>query len=99
MNARALLAGMVSSSLLVVGCAHRAATPDAASPAIEVEVGVEAERRPPPGTRIDTWPDLGAWSVTGRELPGSGDIFLWEKAAAPAPPKAQVPLRLHRPVE
>jgi hypothetical protein len=95
MNARSLLAGIVSSSLLVAGCPHRAALPDPTAP----KADRPAPRRPPPGTRIDTWPDLGAWSVTGRELPGSSDLFLWEKATAPVPPKAQVPLRLHRPVE
>ncbi len=95
MNARTLFAGLVSSSLLVTGCPRPAAAPDVVAPVADPA----SPRRPPPGVRIDTWPDLGTWPVTARELPGSNDLFLWEAATAPAPPKAQVPLRLHRPVE
>jgi hypothetical protein len=95
MNARCFLAVALSSSLLVMACGSRSSravsAPRPAEPAIE--------HRPPPGTPIDTWPDLGGWSATGKELPGSRDLFLWEKASALPLPKAQVPLRLHRPVE
>jgi hypothetical protein len=96
MKARAIVSVALASSLLVGACAHRASVPDVPAPPREERA---VEPRPPPGTRIDTWPDLGVWSVTGRELPGSTDLFLWEKAAAPVPPKAQIPLRLHRPVD
>ncbi len=82
-------------SLLVVACAHASNGPAAAAP----EPAPPTERRPPPGTRVDTWPSLGAWSATKRELPGSRDPFLWERPEEPKPPKAQVPLRLHRPIE
>jgi hypothetical protein len=93
MRASSFIAGAVSLSLLATACTHRSERPAAAMP----ELAPKVERRPPPGTRIDTWPDLGVWSTTGVELPGSSDPFLWEKASTP--PKAQVPLRLHRPVE
>jgi hypothetical protein len=95
MRALSFLAGAMSLSLLVLGCAHRSTIPEVVIP----ERDPKAERRPPPGTRVDGWPDLGVWSVTGTELPGSRDPFLWEKASAPVPPKAQVPHRLHRPVD
>lgn len=95
MNARSLVAAALSSSLLIAGCVHRSAAPAPAAPRRDAP----AEQRPPSGTRVETWPDLGAWSVTGRALPGSGDLFPCEKAAADAPPKAQIPLRLHRPVD
>jgi hypothetical protein len=95
MKARCLLAGALLSGLLVMACSHASSRPVAAPRPPDPPV----ERRPPPGTRIDTWPDLGVWSMTGKELPGSSDPFLWEKAAALPIPKAQVPLRLHRPVE
>jgi hypothetical protein len=97
MNVRSLVAATLASSLLIVGCVprSRAAAPAAAGLRRDPPI----EQRPPPGTRIETWPDLGAWSITGQALPGSGDLFPWEKAAADAPPKAQIPHRLHRPVD
>jgi hypothetical protein len=89
---------VLSLSLLALACRHRADTPDAASgPAPEADAS--ASQRPPPGTRIEEWPELGAWSATRHELPGSRDPFLWERPAAPEPPKAQIPLRLHRPID
>lgn len=95
MNARWIVAAALSSSLVVAGCIPRSGARSAAAISRDPPV----EQRPPPGSRIETWPDLGAWSVTGKALPGSGDLFPWEKAAADAPPKAQIPLRLHRPVD
>jgi hypothetical protein len=95
MNARWIVAAALSSGLLAVGCVPRVAAPTA--PALRHDP--PTEQRPPPGTRIESWPDLGAWPVTGPALPGSSDLFPWEKAAADAPPKAQIPLRLHRPVD
>jgi hypothetical protein len=95
MNARSFVALALSSSLLVAGCVPRSG----ARAAVVIAPDPPVEQRPPPGSRIETWPDLGAWSVTGKALPGSGDLFPWAKAAADAPPKAQIPLRLHRPVD
>lgn len=95
MKARSLVSAALWSGLFVMGCAHRSTPPTRAAPARDPSL----DQRPPPGTRIETWPDLGGWSVTGQELPGSSELFLWEKAAVTASPKAQVPHRLHRPVE
>jgi len=95
MRALSFTAGAMTLSLIAVACAHASNAPPAAVPARDPPT----EQRPPPGTRVDTWPDLGAWSVTGRELPGSSDPFLWERPEEPKPPSAQVPLRLHRPIE
>jgi hypothetical protein len=90
----------LSLSLLALACRHRSDPPAAASATAPERDGA-VEQRPPPGTRIETkaWPELGAWSATERELPGSRDLFLWERRATEIPPKAQIPLRLHRPVD
>lgn len=88
----------LSLSLLALACRHRADTPDAAS-APAPEADASASPQPPPGTRIEAWPELGAWSAAERELPGSRDPFLWERPPTPEPPKAQIPLRLHRPID
>jgi hypothetical protein len=91
MRALSFAAAAVSMSLLVAACSggsnrHDVVTPDDDAP---------AERRPPPGTRVDTWPDVAHEPV----MPGSRDPFLWEIRPASTPPQAQVPLRLHRPIE
>lgn len=95
MNARWIVAAALSSSLVAMGCVPRSG----ARAASVISSDPPVEQRPPPGTRIETWPDRGAWSVTRKALPGSEDLFPWSKAAADAPPKAQIPLRLHRPVD
>ena len=97
MNARSFLTAALASSLLLVGCVPRSGAP--AATALRVHRDPPVEQRPPRGTRIETWPDLGEWSITEKALPGSGDLFPGEKAATDAPPKAQIPLRLHRPVD
>jgi hypothetical protein len=94
MRALSFTAGAMMLSLIAVACA-----PASNRPAEAPERDPPTERRPPPGTRVDTWPSLGAWSATKREMPGIRDPFLWERPEEPKPPKAQVPLRLHRPVE
>lgn len=90
-----LVLAALSLSLLAPACKRRSETPDATTPPREPAV----EQRPPPGTRVETWPELGAGPKAGRELPGSRDPFLWERRATEAPPRAQIPLRLHRPFE
>jgi hypothetical protein len=85
---------VLSLSLLVPACRHRSETPSSTTPERDAPV----KQQPPPGTRVETWPDLGA-SATRIELPGSRDPFLWESRATSMPPKAQIPHRLHRPVE
>ena len=95
MRALSFTLAALSLSLLAPACRHRAETPGATTPERDAPV----KPHPPPGTRIETWPDLGAWMTTGFELPGSCDPFLWEIPATSAPPKAQIPHRLHRPVE
>lgn len=95
MRALSFTTGAMTLSLYAAACGGASSAPPAAAP----KPDAPTERRPPPGTHVGTWPDLGASSATPRELPGSRDPFLWERPAAPKPPKAQVPLRLHRPIE
>ena len=97
MRALSSLTLAVTLSLFAAACAHTSNPPTATAP----EPEPATEPRPPPGTRLVAWPDLGAWSghTTRRELPGSSDPFLWQRPAEPTPPKAQVPLRLHRPID
>lgn len=95
MRALSFTLAVLSLSLLAPACRHRAETPGATAPERDAPV----KHTPPPGTRIETWPELGAWMTTDFELPGSSDPFLWERRAASMPPKAQIPHRLHRPVE
>jgi hypothetical protein len=88
----------LSLSLLALACRHRSDTLDAmTAPAPELDAA--ASTRPPPGTRIEAWPELRAGSATRGELPGSRDPFLWEHPAPQEPPRAQIPLRLHRPID
>ncbi len=95
MRARSFTLVVLSLSLLVPACKRRSETPSPMTP----ERVAPVKQQPPPGTRIETWPDLGAWSTTELELPGRRDPFLWERRTPSMPPKAQIPHRLHRPVE
>jgi hypothetical protein len=95
MRALSFTLAVLSLSLLAPACRHRSETPGATTPEQEAPVKPHL----PPGTRVETWPYLGASSAKGIELPGSRDPFLWEGRATSVPPKAQIPHRLHRPVE
>lgn len=102
MRALSFTVAAMMLSLVAAACPHRSDGPDAVTPladAVTPQAEPPPSRRPPPGTRIDAWPEVGVWTTTGIELPGSSDPFLWERPAEPTPPKAQVPLRLHRPTE
>jgi hypothetical protein len=94
MRALSFTVGAMTLSLIAAACGGASNAPVAAP-----EPDPPTEQRPPPGTRVDTWPHLGASWATGVELPGSRDPFLWERPEEPTPPSAQVPLRLHRPIE
>lgn len=95
MWARSFTLVVLSLSLLVPACKRRSETPSPTTP----ERVAPVKQQPPPGMRVETWPDLGASSTTDLELPGRRDPFLWERRAPSTPPKAQIPHRLHRPVE
>lgn len=95
MRALSFTLALLSLSLLAPACRHRAEAPSTTTPERDAPV----KQNPPPGTRIETWPELGAWMTTGFELPGSSDPFVWDSRATSTPPKAQIPHRLHRPVE
>lgn len=95
MRALSFTLALLSLSLLAPACRHRTATPGTTTPECEAP----ATPQPPLDTRIETWREVGVEPSTLFELPGSSDPFLWERRAASMLPKAQIPHRLHRPVD
>lgn len=96
MRAHSFTVLVLSLSLLVPACRRRSETPSPTTPERDAP---RMKQQPPPGSRVETWLDLGASSATDLELPERRDPFLWESRAPSTPPKAQIPHRLHRPVE